>query len=363
MAYGREAAYGTFVPLTASPNDIYKRFHPREPILLNPTVEKVDDAERIKGHEFPTDPTNKDFIISRDLQIPFAFDASLELFGYLAASAMGVNVTDVNSYVHTAVAAIADDPATANVDESMPAYQRHIMKVSDLCKVDAFPSSSWITGHEGSNKSIMLIKGVIINEMRLTLESKGWIGLTGTAYADGSMQSKTLVGSPISAYVFPDSEHPNDYLRGTQATFSLANHGSNVVSRGNLLRGFEFAINNNLDLADGHGIIGDANIFLSSLRAGTREYTLNVTLEGHQGDEFWEDYLNDVEKVVQIKIEKSNPDKLLQVDIPRCTIDTVTPGFDGIRDTLQLGFKLFFDSTEKSPVKIEVRNTDGAYVS
>ena len=85
MSHYREAAYGTPLALDL----INKRFNPREPIILNPTQEKVDDSGRIKGHEFPTDPFGSDFVVMRDLELPFSFDASLELLALLLSSAMG----------------------------------------------------------------------------------------------------------------------------------------------------------------------------------------------------------------------------------------------------------------------------------
>ena len=85
MTDRRETNYGCPVPL----NLINRRYNPREPILLNVTQEKVDDMTRIKGHEFATDPYGSDFVVKRNMEIPFSFDASLELLGLLLASAMG----------------------------------------------------------------------------------------------------------------------------------------------------------------------------------------------------------------------------------------------------------------------------------
>ena len=85
MTDRRETNYGCPVPL----NLINRRYNPREPILLNVTQEKVDDMTRIKGHEFATDPYGSDFVVKRNMEIPFSFDASLELLALLMSSAMG----------------------------------------------------------------------------------------------------------------------------------------------------------------------------------------------------------------------------------------------------------------------------------
>ena len=61
----KETAYGTAV----ANGSITQRYDPQEPILLGLTKTKVDDGDRIKGHEFPSDAVNKDIITARDIEI------------------------------------------------------------------------------------------------------------------------------------------------------------------------------------------------------------------------------------------------------------------------------------------------------
>ena len=352
MTYNKEHEYGGGIApdlanaLNQVPIDnIDKRFNLREPVSLSPGLEKVDDSERLKGHEFPTDPNNKDIIISRTMQIPFSFDASLELLGMLLSNAMGVDV------------AAADTVDIGGVDV---AYTEHALKVGDICAIDQYPSAVWISGHEGTRESFLLLKGVIVNDIRVALDGKGWIPVTGTAYSNGeSPPVDGLFGGP--AWNFPTVEHAVDYVTGVQSDFLTANAGTPLVTKKAKLRGLEFTINNNLDVEDAQGNIIEAGVYLGSLRTGARAYTLSVTVEGHQGDEFWRDYVDDTEKVVRITITK-NAARSLTFDLPSATIANVTPGFDGIRSTLQFDYKMFFDNTLQSPIEIKIRNSDAAYL-
>ena len=335
MTHKKESSYGTAVGYS----DIDKRFNLREPVLVVPEKQKVDDMARLKGHEFPTDPTNNDIIVARNLQIPFSFDASLELLGILFASAMGQD-------------SVTRRPASGDL-----LYYEHELKALDICVTDQYPSVSWIIGHQGTEESIMLAKGVIVNDLRLALEGKGWISVSGTAYGDGTY---TVV--PGSAnYAIPTTEFPDDYIVGVNASFLSADQGGALVSKAAKLRGMELTINNNLDTEDAHGNIIAAGVNLGSLRTGDRSYTLSVTMEGHQGDEFWSDYDNDTEKTVEVTITK-NANRSFKMSIPRCKVETITFGFDGIRSTVTVEYKMFYDTTEMSPVVFTIRNGDAGYL-
>lgn len=351
--YNKEKSYGAGVATDLANADknvpianIDKRFDLREPVSLAPGLEKVDDADRLKGHEFPSDATNKDIIVSRTMQIPFSFDASLELLGMILSNAMGVDVASAVGMV--------------NVGVTPTNYYDHVLKVGDICAIDQYPSAVWISGHEGTSESYLLLKGVIVNDVRVALDGKGWIPVTGTAYSDGT---SPVVSSVFGggAWAFPSVEHPVDYITGVQADFLTANKGVGVVTKKAKLRGLEFAINNNLDVDDAQGNIIQAGIYLGSLRTGARAYTLSVTVEGHQGDEFWQDYVADQEKVVQLTITK-NAARAITLDFPSVTLANVTPGFDGIRSTLQFDYKMFYDNVLKSPISITIRNGDPQYL-
>jgi len=113
--FTKETAYGTAV----ANGSINKRYDPQEPIILGLVKTKVDDADKIKGHEFPSDPTNKDIVVARDITVPFSFDSSVELLGLLGAIFFGAD----------------------SVTGSMPNFV-HTYKAANLCTLDQFPSVS-----------------------------------------------------------------------------------------------------------------------------------------------------------------------------------------------------------------------------
>ena len=185
MTFTAEASYATPV----ADGSINKRFDPQEPIILGLTKTKVDDSEKIKGHEFPTNPADKDIVIARDIEIPFSFDASVELLGLMMAIFFGADsVTGSGSnFIHT-------------------------YKAANLCTLDQFPSVSWFLGLIGDTASFLKVRGVIVNELRLVLDSQGYLTLSGTAFTDGNLEAD-------SSFTFPTVEHPVDFIVGTEANF------------------------------------------------------------------------------------------------------------------------------------------------
>lgn len=472
----KEAAYGTAVVN----GSILDRFDPREPITLSPTKEKVDDSERIKGHEFPEDPQNQDIIIARDLSFPFSFDASLEVLGNLFASAFGAN----------------------SVAGSTPNFT-HTQKIADLCVSDQFPSVSWMLGLVGDTKSFLKVKGLIVNDLSFSLDGQGFLGISGTAMCDGTLLAET-------GYSFPIQEVAVDYLVGTQADFLMAvaaldvdaciveddsgvsfvdettdansaaaddvalltpmdtddaifigrtnkfreiminvgtagagdavaaetvweySKGSDtwgtltgvvdatseftvggagllsfdvpgdwatdtvnsqgpfyyirlrmtapivyntttplitqigtagvLASEKSLLRSFEIGVANNLDVSDARGNVAKTgSAFLGELRTGTRELTLSITVEGHQGDKFWQDWDIDAEKQISIVVTK-NANRKITFLYRSAKIESIETGFDGIRDTLALTIKVFYNTTDSSPVLVTILNGDDDYL-
>ena len=129
-----------------------------------------------------------------------------------------------------------------------------------------------------------------------------------------------------------------------------------------LLRGFELSLSNNLDIADARSNVAAAGVNLDSLRIGSREYNLTVTVEGSQGDAFWQDMENDTEKDVQIAVTK-NVNRSFVVNINSCKIENITQRFDGIREVLDLQYKMFYNTTDNSPIQVIVENGDAAYLT
>ena len=474
---------------------INKRFNPSEPINLNPTQDKVDDAARIKGHEFPTDPYGSDFVVMRNLEIPFNFNASLELLGLLLSSAMGhsgvgvytglptdlpsagsptvaiaalasgatlqvatfstttardaalgksvvigghayvvlkartgatASVRHVGSYNDTpdpgVLTTTAANPGAVNAavyQTLVPASFRHDLRAGDICVYDQFHSTAWITGHAPATgigahpESFIRCEGVIVNDLTVSVSSKSWIDLSGMAYSNGRIDEipmadlvdkfmldkfhipaaesakNYLIGPNIETVIWPHganeltpevlaAEFPSD-LGATGAGADKLYSATNPMGFRNLtkkFRGFEFSINNSLDTEDSHGNIAAAGVYLDSLRVGDRTYNLGVTVEGHQGDPYWDAYREDTVHRIDVRIPFGNPDlssltaaknprRYVIFSFPIVTIDTVGTGFDGIRSTLELGVKPFAQpepgSTAPTPVKIRIENGDPAY--
>lgn len=230
----------------------------------------------------------------------------------------------------------------------------HTYKAADLCALDQFPSVSAVLGLTGDTASFLTVKGLLVNELRIVLDSQGYLGVSGTFFADGSL-------AVTAGHTFQTVEDPVDYIVGTEADFLTANAGAGVVSKKTLLRGFEISMSNNLDVGDARSNVAAAGALLGSLRAGAREFNLTVTVEGHQGDQFWIDMDADTEKDVQLTVTKSAT-RLLQIDINSCKIENITARFDGIRDVLDLQYKLFYNTTDASPIVFIVKNKDAAYL-
>jgi hypothetical protein len=328
VPYIEETAYGTVIaPITG----VNKLFEPTEPALLEMNLDTMDDAALIKGHEFPVD-SDLDVLIAQDVQVAFSFPSSLEVIGYLLAMALG-------NYVVAGVG----DPYT------------HTCKTLDACTSDQLPSGTWVLGLIGDTASVHSIKGVCINELRITMENQSWLTVSGTAFSDGTLTDQ-------AAFVWPTTSAAVNIINGTQSDFLTVNEGgSPEVSKKAKLRGFEIAINNNLDLADGRSNIANAGTTLDSLRFGDRKITFTVTVEGHIGDEFWADFEARQMKQVTINVIATAVTKELTVTSKNCRIVNAVPGFDGIRDTLTLTYKLYYNATDAAPCIFKVYNAVADY--
>ena len=350
VSFGAEASYGLQVPQA----EIDKRINPREPVILSLSKSRIYNEAVIKGNEFATDPDNRTVVTSRDIEIPFSFDAGLSTLGWCLALAFG-GVTS------TAVPGVAGSFS-------------HDFFAVDLCAVDQYPSTSMILGFVGADESIKLVKGVIINELRIAMTEAGILEVSGTLFTDGVL---TDVTAPFS---FPtdDMNDTGEFLYHSHSNFLTANAGvTPLVSKKSLLRGFEFTVNNNLDRDDARSQLANSPITLAELRTGNREITLNVSVEGHQGDEFWDDFEADQDKDVQILVEITPPaanvaGRFLEIRARNTLIDAIADvGFDGIRDRQRIEYKLHAAAgstystalgTVVTPVLAQVGNGDAAYI-
>jgi len=328
MSVYKEASYGNSLDAASY---IDQMFELQEPALIDPTLEFVDDASFLKGHEWPED-TGKRILVAQDAEIPFNFPSSLEVMGLLLAFACGeVSTSGSSDFEHT-------------------------ITMQDACASgkDALPSTSVITGFLGDTASYLQFNGVMINELTINIDSQGWLPVTGTLYTDGEQVD-------ASSYTFPTSFTSSDFVTGANTTFSIGPYGGTYTNYSSIFRGLNFSINNNLDRGDARSNIGAAGIYLSELRFGERQITFNVTVQGHQGDAQWDYLIDGATLMVKAYVEKSAT-RSIQIELPKCELGNITPGFDGMRDTLELQFDAFYDSTESSPVKLIVMNGVAEYL-
>jgi hypothetical protein len=231
----------------------------------------------------------------------------------------------------------------------------HVFKMGDMCIDDQLASSAWVLGLVGHVESIYTVKGVVMNELHVTMDSPGRLTVTGTALTDGTMTA-------AQTYIFPTISAAQDPILGSQSDFLTADYSiTPLVSKKAKFRGFEFTINNNLDLGDGRSNIATAGKYLSSLRTGNRTIELTITVEGHQGDEFWLDFMDEQVKDVQVTVA-SSPDRSYDIRIKKAKLASIAQSFDGIRDVLELTYKAFYDPAELTPVIVTVKNGDAAYL-
>ena len=176
----------------------------------------------------------------------------------------------------------------------------------------------------------------------------------------------------------------DEFLSNLQMDFLTGPVGGALQSQRTTLRGFELTINNNLDRDDARGQLTSGEATLTQLRTGDREITLSVSVEGHQGDDNWNDYINGVPKDVQIRVQKDavsvtgEGGRLLDIRARNTLIDSLEDiGFDGIRSRFRLGYKLFAVAANTynagrlpasalpagvlTPLLVEVRNGDATY--
>jgi hypothetical protein len=186
----------------------------------------------------------------------------------------------------------------------------------------------------------------------------GRLNITGTAICDGTLTEKP-------SFSFPTTLAGSDWLFTSTCDFKI-DGTSHKTSAENKLRTFDFTINNNLDVADGRSNVITADKYLSTLRFGKRDFSLNARFDGHQGDDMWQHMVDEdvMEIDINIPVDSTAPTgDGIYFNFPKVKIATIKPTFDGIRDVLDVQFKVFYDDTDETPVTVTVINDVAVYLT
>ena len=309
---------------------INKLFNPNEPAVFDIVQGKEDDGPTIKGHEYPVDP-DADVVISQDISAPINFRAYLNVLGWLFSLIAGSD----------------------SVVDSDPVFT-HTFKIQDLCTSDQPPSTEIVAGFIGDTSSYYKFKGVCVNELKITVDKAGVAQVSGTLQTDGTI-------SVENDFSWPSTISSADVMSGVDADFKMDDYEGSPVSYANKFMGAEFTLNQNLDVNDGRLNFADSALYLNSLRFGDRTVGLMVKMQGHQGDEFWQDFLAKTVKDIEL-ILSTSATRLFSFRCKKVTIANIKQGFQGIRDMNEITFKAYYEETESSPWVVTIINGDQQYL-
>lgn len=327
LSYVKEAAYATAVV----DGSITKRFDMLAPGLAQIDIERIDDAQVIKGHEFMRDVAFNT-LVNQGATKPFEFVASAELLGLLLAMGLGkIATSGAGPYVHTITAL-------------------------DSAVTDQMPSISLVEAITGEAGTFQKYIGVVVNEIKIDCQSRGRIVVSGNFLTDGSQTAKP-------AFSIPATVETTNPLSGKDVIFQTCDSGGTLADLSALLRGVTFGWNNNIDLGDARGQISGTPYLGSARYGATRVPTLTVKLWGSVGDQQWLDYIAGTLKRVVVNFFGPNSTQTA-IDIARCKIKSAKPGFDGIRNVLEIEYELFSTTTSSvTPVTITVTNGVVGYLT
>jgi hypothetical protein len=324
LSYNKESTYGTAV-IDAN---ITKMYDLIDPGLAEMTSEQLDDSVLIKGHEFASDP-NYNITLSRDATIPLKFPCNAEICGWLFAFGLGTyGVSGAGPYIHT----ITPQDGTTS---------------------DQLPSTSIVQLIQGDTATYQKLKGVCVEEIKLAVQNRGRVDVTGTLFSDGSLTAS-------AGFAIPGSKETVTPIHGTGATFATADAPSAVVDKSSALRGWDFTWKNNLDRADARGMIS-TGLYLPSLRFGSRSCSLTVKIQGNKGDQYWTDWFANTTKNVEITLVQGAD--IIKIAMPRCIITNIKDTFDGIRNVNEITYRVLTTTTSsKFPCTVTITNTIAAYL-
>jgi hypothetical protein len=328
LSYVKEAAYATAV----ADASVIKRFDMLSPGLATHEIERIDDADIIKGHEFMRD-TEFNTVVNQGGNKPFEFVASAEILGLLMSMGLGKIVTGgAGPYSHTLTAL-------------------------DAAVTDQLPSISMVEAITGDTTTYQKYVGVVVNEFKIACENRGRIIVSGNFITNGSLTAKP-------AFSIPSTVETTNPMSGKDVLFKTVDAGGSLVDITSLLRSVSFGWNNNVDLGDARGQIGTGTPYITTARFGAaRQPSLSVKLWGNVGDQQWIDYLAGTMKYVQLTFQGPNATSVV-IDFNRCKIKECKPGFDGIRNTLEIEYMLFSTSTSTlTPLSAVITNGVSGYLT
>jgi len=333
-SYYVETAYGQAFNDSA----ITKFFAPNDPVLFDIPQTREDDADIIKGHEFPSD-VDADVIVAQDVSAPVTFRGYLNILGWMFSLISG----------------------TDSVVNSAPNYT-HTFKIQDACTNDQPPSTNVVATFASDTASYYKFKGVCLGELKISIDKPGVAIVTGTLIGDGTVTADntfvpptTITNTNVVSGVDIGSAFGGDFEQGP--------YGGAYTSYKSLFMGADFTINNALDIADGRLNFAANAKYLGSLRFGKRTVSLVVKVQGHQGDLFWVAFLAKTSLMVRLTAAPSATRSIV-IEIAKCTIQSIKESFNGIRDQNEITYKAYYETTGSinSPWVVTIKNGDTAYL-
>jgi len=332
-----ETAYGTAI----ADGSLTEMFSLVDNVLPDRSQDIVDDTDLLKGHEFRED-ANAYEVLFDNINIPMNnVPASAEFLAWLFASALG----DVTS---------TEISASGDFD--------HEIKLMDICADGAqLPSRTLGLLWSGSSTVNTKYKGCVVNTLTLRITDRGRVTVDVQFITDGDEAS----GSGISV---PASFVTTSYYFGKDTDYKEDDFDTpgGLASLGTVLAGFEMTINNNLLVDEAKTVNFQTQGLLPKLEYGDREISCTVTLQGDETSQPYVDAEAQTMKIIQTELLgptlSGGNDADCIILFPKCLWNVTTRQFDGSTRTYTLNHNLFFDSTEASPITINVTTRQTAVV-
>ena len=326
-----ETSYGT----ATVDGSLTTMYHLVDPVLSEPSLDVLDDADLIKGHEFLSDPNAYKILFTNQRLSLSNIPASSEFLGWLFARALG-NVSSND------IAASGDF--------------LHVMKTQDKCATgDQLPSATITVGWSGTLAVNRTYKGCVVESFTIRVNEKGRVIADCVFVTDGS----EIDGSGVS---IPSSFASTSFYFGFDSLLEYDDFAGSFVDETTKLRGFELSYNNNLLVDEAKDKTFATQALLPELRFGDRTIEVNMTLLADEQSSEYADGLSTQRKMVRLTVGgvtlSGGNDADLVILIPQAQWVVTNKGFDGTRRTITLEHRMYQDATEGSPLVLSVTNRD-----